>query len=241
MAKATAKKGTVVVQMQAVTVKALSGAILAGFFNGSDAEQISGKVAALEQPRIAYLFSFFPQTDAADVRKAAKEYREDAKKTHGPDSPQYRTAKVRAAEVVTLDGAWRHAGFKPEGMGYGAAVSAARTALKAKNIRANGQSIPSETEKRIGKEASLIAAQYQEVEMARHKAEATGTAFTDADAEKVRAATKDARDKAGAVSMAATLFKSKGADFCGWLVEALDALQAVAAQEEGQVKAQAQA
>lgn len=219
-------------KMERTKVGPLSAAILAAFFSGKDAEQASAKVAAVEQPRLQYLFGFFPQSDLSDVQTAVKEMRQQAKAEHGDESSQYKTAKVRAAEVTTLYGAYRFADLKEPVGGYKATVEAARAALKAKRIKPNGQAIPEKWERDVQREAGIKAAEWEAAEMARRKAEQKGEKFTDADAQAEMERTRNAIERQGANDMAATLFKRKGATFCGWLIEALEGNIAAAAKAQ---------
>lgn len=202
--------------------KAISLGVVAAFYGGKDAEQVNAKVAQAEQPRIKWLFSFFPASDLSDVRQAVKDYRDGAKTEHGDKSPQHKSAVQRMKEFAALFGAWKFADYTPEGIGYHKAVEGAYAALKAKNIRANGAGIPDKVEREIGRQAGIVAAEYQAAEMARHKAEQQGKTLTDEELQAERTRTRDGIEKAGAVSMASTLYKRKGAQFCNWLIDALE-------------------
>lgn len=211
--------------------KALTGAVLVSWFTGKDAERVSAKVEQAEMPRMKYLYSFFPASTDAEVRDAVKYLRTAAKETSGEKSPEYKTAKVRASEVTTLYGAFRFADVVQPTGGYHKAVADARLALKTKGIRPSGARIPEKWERVIDTEAGIKAAEFKAVEIARHKAEQKGEELTEEQAQEQAARTRDAIRKAGAVKLAKSLFEKQKAEFCGWLIEALEALIATSDEQ----------
>lgn len=221
-----------VVKMTEAIKVALSASILSGFFNGTDAAQADAAVAKAEGGRLAYLFGFFPNTDATALREACKGLRDTAEKDHGAKSPEHRTASQRAKEVTALWGAWSFAEFKPEGMGYHKAVASAYAALKAKGIRANGAPIPTKDEKEVRVQAGMVAAEYAAAELLKRKLEKEGKPVTEEVLQAERERTRKAIERDGANTMAKAIVRRKGIQFGQWLVEALEATISVAQHEK---------
>lgn len=215
--------------------KVLDAAILAAFFNGTDAQKTEAKVAELEGSRLNWLVRHFDVSEVADVQKATKEMKA------GAAEAEKKTVAVRASEVQTLFGAYKFADWKPDGMGYHKAVETARKELKARNIRWNGGAIPDAIQKAVRKEARTNAAAFEEAEIAKRRAEAAGKPLSEDEVEAVREKTLAAIERRGAHQMAATLYKRKGAEFCGWLIEALEAKMAEGVKDQAEQEKQQKA
>lgn len=214
----------------------ISFAVIKAFFTGKDAGDVAEKVTQLESSRINSLVRHFEVSGIDDVKTAVKDLKTDAKKTHGEKSKEHRTAGVRASEIQTLYGAWRFADLKPTEIkgGYHAIVGAAREVLKAKAIRWTGERIPEDWERSLAKKqaAKHLADDAVEYEREQHKRLHGGDEPTAEKLEEIRAKAQDEIRKNGAVSMARKLYEKQGAEFCLWLIDALE--NAIAAGEEVQ-------
>jgi hypothetical protein len=223
---------------------AVTAAILMAFYNGSDAQKTADKVATLEGSRLDWLFKHFERSEVSDMREAVKGMKAQADKEANGDkkAPAYRSAQTRAGEAQALFGAYTFAEWKPDGIGYHAAVEQARGTLKNKGIRWDGNNIPDAIARAVRKDARTTAAVFEAAELAKRRAEAAGKPLTEEQIEEQRERTREAIEKQGARQMAATLYKRKGAEYCAHLVEAIEALQAQEQQEqEQQAPKQAQA
>jgi hypothetical protein len=227
-----AKKATV--QQLEQQHKPLSAAILLAFYNGEDAKKTSEKVAQIEGSRLSYLFRHFPASDLSTIKQAIKEMKEMAREEHGDKSPQLKSAQNRAGDIQNLYGAWRFGQFKPDGMGYTDAVSAARQKLQSMKIKWTGDRQPEEWEKDVRKRVEAEANVLHAAEMEREKYKRAHNG-EEPSAEQLQQFRKDAQDalkKSGAVSMARKLYEKNGAEFCGWLIDALEGAIAAGAEEE---------
>lgn len=211
--------------------KALSGSILKAFFEGNDAKKVAEKVAAAEGSRLQYLFRTFPNTSTEGVKAAVKEYKEMAEKESGKGSAPYKTAGVRGSEVQTLYGAFRFGGFKPDGLSYHAAVSAARETLKGLNIRWAGDRIPEKWERDVRKQVEGEAQIELAARMEAKRREQAGEEVSEEAFQDLKAKAADAQQKAGMVTLAGGLVRKYGPDKCEWLVEALENAIHAAKQE----------
>ena len=212
--------------------KALSGALLKAFYDGSDAKKVAEKVAQAEGSRMSYLFSMFPNTAVEQIKAAVKEYKDMAAKEHGEKSPGHKSAGVRGSEIQSLYGAWRWADFRPDGMGYKHAVDESRQMLKALNVRWTGERIPEKWErdvrKQVQRESDVELATRMEIEK-RHRA---GEEVTEEQAEAIKAEQAEQQQRADMVTLAGALFRKYGGEKCGWLIDALEGVIASGEQQE---------
>lgn len=215
---------------------ALSATTLKAFFEGSDATKVAEKVAQAEGSRMQYLFGMFPQSDVSTVRAAVKGYKELAEKEGGAKSPQHKTAGVRGSEIQTLYGAWRFGEFKPDGMGYHAAVGAARATLKGAGIRWTGDKIPEKWERDVRKQVEQEAQVELATRMDEERAKQKGEELTPEQVEALREKHAEESQKADMVALGRGLLKKYGAEKCGWLVDILES-QIAAAEQSARDKA----
>lgn len=206
--------------------KPISAAVLMAFFNGTDAQQTGAKVAELEGSRLNYLLKHFERSELSDVKDAIKgmKAQADAEAKGDKKAPVYRSAQTRAGEVQAMFGAFTFADWKPKGIGYQKAVEQARQVLNEKGIRWDGTVKPDQIAREVRKEARTTAAVFEQVELAKRRAEAAGKELTAEEVEEQRQRALDASVKQGARQMAATIYKRKGVDFSSWLIESLEAL-----------------
>jgi hypothetical protein len=216
-----------------VEVKPINAAILLAFYNGSDAEKTANKVAELEGTRLKYLMAHLGRSEVSDVKEAVKGMKEaaDAEAKGDKKAPVYRSAQNRSRDVQLIYGALMFGEWKPEGVGYQKAVEQARETLKAKALRWDGQAIPDAIAKAVRKDARTEAAVFEAAELVKRRAEAAGKEISDDEIEAERERTREAIEKQGARQMAQTLYKRKGSQFCAWMAEAFEALDAQAEQE----------
>lgn len=218
--------------------KPLTAVAIKAFFEGSDAVKTAENVAKIEGSRLQALFRYFPSTDVQSVKQASKEYRELVEKEHekdgGKKSSAYKVASVRASNVQTLYGGWRFENLKPEGLGYHDAVAEATKRLQAKNLKWDGSHVPTKDERAIDKEANMAGRLAYLTEKDRLKFERShpGEEMTAEKVEEIRQQNADALRKAGAIDMARKLYEKQGAEFCGWVINALEANIAKGEQEQ---------
>lgn len=203
----------------------LTGAVLVAFFTGDDAAKVSEKVAKAEASRIKYLARFFDNSTVGDVREAVKDMKKDR-----PDAEK-KTWITRGAEVFALYGAYTR-GFTGDSLGYHAAVAEARRILKDAGIRWDGRPILDKIAKEVRKDARTNAAIFEEVETVKRRAEAAGKPLTDEQVEEIRERASEDLKHADAKKLAEAIIKRKGAQFAGWLIEALENALAAAYDEE---------
>lgn len=218
--------------------KALSGAVLKAFFEGSDAKAAAQKIAQTEGSRLKYLFAMFPQSSVEAVKTAVKEYREMAKKEYGEKSPQENTARNRAMEVQALYGAFRWADFKPDNIGYHSAVTESRNILKSRNIKWDGSKIPEKWEKDVRRQVEQDAQVELAARMERARRERAGEELTEEQYKDITEQARQQQERAGMVTLAGGLVRKYGPDKAEWLIEALEGAIAsarAAAQEKAQV------
>lgn len=236
MAQATGSEGGG--NIATMQQKALSGAILKAFFEGSDAKAAAQKIAQTESSRLKYLFAMFPQTSVEAVKAATKEYREMAKKEHGAKSSQENTARNRAMEVQALYGAYRWTDFQPDGMGYHAAVTEARSRLKAKLVKWDGGKVPEKWERDVRKEVETDAQIALAAKLEAKRREQAGEEVTEEVLANITANAKQQQERAGMVTLAGGLVRKYGPEKCEWLIEALEGAIA-SARQQAQEKAEA--
>jgi hypothetical protein len=209
-----------------VQQSAISAAIVTAFFEGEDAQKTQEKVAQVEGSRMQWLFRYFPNSTVEDVREAVKGFKAAAEEKHGKKSPAYKSASNRAGDVQNLFGAWKFAGWKPDGMGYQKATEAARQVLAEKLLKWDGKHKPTDTEKADRKAAESVGRQAAMVELERREFERKnpGVEVTPEKLDEFRAQVAESVKRAGAVKMADAIFEKHGHEFSGWLVERLEAL-----------------
>jgi hypothetical protein len=231
-------KQTDVASLPAGNAKPLTSVAIKAFFEGKDAEHTSQKVAQIEGSRLQSLFRYFPNTDVSSVKEAVKGYREAVEREHekegGKKSSAYKVASNRASDITNLYGAWRFKQLKPEGLGYHDAVARARELLKTGNLRWDGGAIPTKDEKSINKQAETAGrlAMLVEKEKLQYERAHPGEEVTTEKLAEMRQKNADAIRKAGAIDMSRKLYERQGAEFCSWMIDALEACIASGEQEE---------
>lgn len=218
--------------------KALSGAMLKAFYEGSDAKAAAQKIAQTEGSRLNYLFAMFPNTSVEGVKTATKEYREMARKEHGEKSSQENTARIRGQEVQALYGAARWTDFTPAGIGYHAAVTEARQRLKAKMVKWDGGKVPEKWERDVRKEVEQDAQVALAAKLEAKRREQAGEDVTDEVLANITANAKQQQERAGMVTLAGGLVRKYGPDKAEWLIEALEGA-ITSARQQAQEQAEA--
>lgn len=217
--------------------KAISAAVLKAFYEGADAKAVAQKVAATEASRLNYLFAMFPNSGLEDVKTAVKEYKAQAKAQHGDKSPQLKSAQNRAGDIQNLYGAFRWAGFKPDGIGYQPACEAAKAILREKHIRWTGEKIAEKWERDISREVQRKA----EVELAARKdaerMRRAGEDVSDEMEQQLREKHAEQQERAGMITLAGGLVRKYGTEKAQWLIEALEGAISAAQQEAREKKA----
>jgi hypothetical protein len=217
--------------------RAISAAVLKAFFEGNDAKAVAAKVAATEASRLNYLFAMFPNSGLDDVKTAVKEYKAQAKEQYGDKAPEVKSAQNRAGDVQNLYGAFRWAGFKPDGMGYQAACEAARAILREKKIRWTGEKVAEKWERDISREVERNAQVERAARLDAERMRRNGEEVSEEVEQQLREKHAEQQERAGMIALAGGLVRKYGIEKAQWLIEALEGAIAAAQQEAREKKA----
>lgn len=205
----------------------VSGILLRAYFEGTEAQRVSDKVAAIEGSQLAHLFKSFPVTDFQTMKSAIKEYKDLSKVANVVP----KTAKTRAGEIQALYGAFRWAEYQPVKAGYHAAVAEARRLLTEKSLKWDGGKVRAKWEKQIEAEVMTDAEIELETRKDMKRLEMQGLEVTEAMVEEVRAKHFAEMQNAEMRNLASALVKKYGVEKSEQLSDHLIA-RITAAQQE---------